>query len=323
MKNFKDKELERQQELIEGSDLFDGAAGGGIFREKPRPFILRDSRRNLYAPIRVDAIKYFRDNAICWWGGSKPPGHVLSSQIMCINCLFPLRKDADAVLALLNGIRDEFVEVLPLITDKEAAYIAFEAVSDSDHLNEGRPTRGSNCTSIDALIYARHKSGERWLIPIEWKYTESYYNQDKSQEDNPKEAKGSKGKGLTRMARYNSLISASSQLKSLGCYEGSIYYFEPFYQLMRQTLWAENMVAHKDVERLVADDFLHINVVPSANDALLRRKYKVSGAEMEESWRNMLTDRSKYVLVTPGALLAPIAHAYPSLTEYLSRRYGL
>jgi len=46
------------------------------------------------------------------------------------------------------------------------AFIQFESVSDNDNLNEGVPNRGSNCTSVDALIYAVHKDGSNWLIPV-------------------------------------------------------------------------------------------------------------------------------------------------------------
>lgn len=81
MKNYKDKECERQQALIEASGLFDGTSGGGKFMGKSRSFVLTNGSYNLYAPIRDEAIKYFRDNNIAWWGGSKPTGHVLSSQI--------------------------------------------------------------------------------------------------------------------------------------------------------------------------------------------------------------------------------------------------
>lgn len=323
MKHYKDKECERQQELIEQSDIFNGTAGGGRFIGKERPFVLTNGESNLYAPIRNEAVAYFKDNGIGWWGGFKPSGHVLSSQIACLNHLFAIRNEAEAVLSVLNNVRNEFTEVLPIPSDKTPAYIAFEVVSDEDHLNEGTPNRGSNCTSIDAFIYARHQSGELWLIPIEWKYTEHYNNQDKSEEDREGEPKGSNGKGKERMSRYNDLITKSDQLKSLEDYAGSLYYYEPFYQLMRQTLWAENMVRSKNSERLKADNFLHIHVIPSENDELLQKKYKVSGKGMEESWRKMLIDQSKYVIIDPKTLMLPTATKYPELNEYLRTRYWM
>ena len=321
MKKYKEKECERQQRLIETTELFNGVPGGGWFRKKVRPFVLKDGINNLYEPIREDVLEYFKANNINWWDGSVPTGHVLSSQMACLNHLFAIRNDAEAVLSILNNVRNEFTEVLPIHTDTNPVYIAFEVVSDSDHLNEKYSTRGSNCTSVDAIIYAKHESGETWIIPIEWKYTELYRNEDKSHENRKGEPAGSNGKGMERMRRYNSLITASAQLKTLDDYAGSLYYYEPFYQLMRQTLWAENVVAHNATERLAADNYLHIHIIPAENDELLLKKYKASGDTMEKSWRNMLMDQSKYIIVDPADFLAPMASRYPELTDYLAIRY--
>ena len=159
---------------------------------KARSFVLKDGMNNLYEPIRYGVLRYFKDNKITWWGGNKPSGHTLSSQIACLNHLFAIMNDHDAVLAILNGVRDEFEKVLPISCDANSEYIGFEVVSKNDHLNENTSTRGSNCTSVDAFIYAEHKGdGKLWLIPIEWKYTEHYANLDKSKEDRHDEEKGS------------------------------------------------------------------------------------------------------------------------------------
>lgn len=83
-----------------------------------------------------------------------------------------------------------------------AAYIQFEAVSDTDYLNEGNLKRGSNCTSIDALIYGMHRDGRKIIFPIEWKYVESYGNENKAEGD----------RGKTLKARYTDLIYRSTQL---------------------------------------------------------------------------------------------------------------
>lgn len=322
MSSFKDLQYRRQEILIETTDIFNNDPALGMYRGKPRPFVLKDGMNNLYAPIRKEVVKYFRENGISWWGGYRPTGHTLSSQVACLNHLFAIRNDKEAVLALLNGVRDEFEEVLPVDCDKEPAFIGFEVVSKDDHLNENTCTRGSNCTSVDAFILARHRGNDKvWLIPIEWKYTESYENQDKSNEDRENEPKGSNGKGMERLRRYSGLIDASDQLISLDSYAGSVYYQEPFYQLMRQTLWAENVVKHKSTEVLVADDYLHIHVIPEDNRNLLEKRYKVSGKGMEETWREMLANQSKYVIITPKKLMEPVAPRYPELTSYLMRRY--
>lgn len=92
---------------------------------------------------------------------------------------------------------------------------------------------------------------------------------------------------------------------------------------MRQTLWAEQVIGHKSTECLKADDYWHLHVVPVDNETLLASKYKVSGKAMEETWRGMLRDQSKYSVVGPASLFAPLAEekAYHSLIEYLKARY--
>lgn len=327
MDKFKDRECRKQQSLIAKGEIFDGDRGYGYFCGKRRAFVLEDGTKNLYGPIRTFAVKYFMENGISWWKGSSPSGHILSSQIACLNHLFTIRTDKDAVLAMLNGVRNEFVDVLPLHCDvAPQGYVAFEAVSSNDNLNERQTTRGSNCTSVDALVLARHANGKKWLVPIEWKYTESYLDQDKSREgykssDQGLESDAEIYKGLERMHRYNDLITASSQLKTLAEYCGSIYYQEPFYQLMRQTLWAEQIIKRGDRKLYGVDYFLHIHIIPSRNEALLQRIYKVSGKNMEDSWRDMLEDQSKYVIVDPERLMLPVKDRYPDLQEYLKIRY--
>ena len=293
-----------------------------VCTEGMREFVLQDGMHNLYGPIRQEVLKYFRDNKISWWNGAAPTGHTLSSQIACLNHLFAIRNDKDAVLALLNGVRDEFEDVLPIPCDAQPAYIAFEVVSDNELLNEGKPKRGSQCTSVDAFIYAVHCGDhKKWLIPIEWKYVEQYANGDKSTEDRPGDLKGSNGRGKKRMDRYSGLIDASTQLKSLQQYQASVYYQEPFYQLMRQTLLVENMVKKSKGDRLAAEDYLHIHVIPKTNSELLNRPFKVSGMTMEATWRSMLADQTKYVIVDPADLMRSISERYPDLCNYLSERY--
>ena len=321
MSRYKNSQYARQEDLINNSDIFSGDKGNGYFMGRPRPFVLKDGMNNLYQPIRNDVLLYFKENKISWWGGDKPSGHTLSSQIACLNHLFAIMNDHDSVLAMLNGVRDEFEKVLPVSCDANPEYIGFEVVSKNDHLNENTFTRGSNCTSVDAFIYAKHKGdGKLWLIPIEWKYTEHYANLDKSKEDRNGEEKGCNGKGQERVRRYSALTDASLQLKSIDSYYGSIYYQEPFYQLMRQTLWAENVVKLKE-ENLKADNYMHLHVIPSANKDLLDKKYSVSGMGMEETWRSMLCDQSKYIIVDPQKLLEPIKDKYPELASYLEKRY--
>lgn len=202
MEVFRNQEKKKVEALI-SAGWFNGDLGNGCFEGRNYLFVLQNSDNNFYDPILDNAKEYFAKNNIGWWKGKTPTGHALSSQLACVNHLFPLRKDKKAVLSLLFTFSNNFIDILEIATDKyEPAYISFEQVSDNDLLNEGNPTRGSNCTSVDAFIYAVHKDGSKWLIPIEWKYTEAYDDYDK----------GSGSSGETRHNRYDVFIQQSSQL---------------------------------------------------------------------------------------------------------------
>lgn len=331
-------QLHIQRTLLE-QGFFDGAKGGGIWHghngDKKYPHILleEDVQKNFYRPIRDEVVKYFHDNGIKWWGaakddGSRPSGHILSSQIACLNHLFCIRKDKEAALALINGIEGmpaHFKEVLPIPSESEAGcYIAFEMVSSRDYLNEDGPTRGANCTSVDAFIYSTDDNGERWLIPIEWKYTESYQREDKSAEDyKGRGQKGKHGKGEKRLGRYADLINSSEQLIPLPDYHGSIYFQEPFYQLMRQTLWAEQICRSKDESVIPAQHFVHVHVCPKDNALLLDKNYTEVSKEsgMENAWKAMLKHRNLYILIDPKDLMRPLYDTHKDLFDYLSERY--
>lgn len=307
---YRKDHFERVEHLIKDGIVFNNDAGNGVYRGKPYSFILQNSDNNIYAPNREEILEYFSGNDVSWWGGKKPTSHPLSSQIACLNHLFPIRQDADAILGIIKQIDPEIAEALPILSDKFLpAYVQFESVSDADHLNELLSTRGSNCTSVDALIYGRRSNGSKVIFSVEWKYTEVYENEDK--------AKGERG--VTRKHRYTALINQSKQLSVS---DHSIFYFEPFYQLMRQTLWAEQMIAFKESETVQADDFIHVHVIPKENRDLLNKIYPCSGKEMEPTWRSCLVNQDKYRIVTPEKLLEPLDRKlYQDVIDYLDLRY--
>jgi len=312
MELYKNFEKKRIISLIE-KGWFNNDPGDGRFVDHNHKYVLQNSDNNFYHPILKDVKDYFKYNEITWWKGFEPTGHTMSSQTSCLNHLFHIRNDKEAVLAILSSFSNKFVDVIQIVTDKfEPAYISFEQVSDSDLLGEGYPKRGSICTSIDAFIYAVHKNGSKWLIPIEWKYIESYNDIDKSTGPT----------GEIRRKRYDDLIYKSSQL----IYDRlpdkkNYYYFMPFYQLMRQTLWAEQMINHNDKETICADHYLHLNVIPHKNIDLLERKYSCSKTDLITTWRSCLADQSKYKIITPEALLNNLGYKYHNLKQYLSTRY--
>lgn len=90
---------------------------------------------------------------------------------------------------------------------------------------------------------------------------------------------------------------------------------------MRQTLWAEQMIKNKGTERIKADHYLHIHVVPKANADLLGKTYKFSNQNMEATWRNMLNEQLKYIIIDPQELMDPIKSRCQELYNYLKIRY--
>ncbi len=317
--DYQEYERKKSIELINTSSLFEQEKAGKMFMRSERDFVLMNGLMNLISSVRPDIVDYFSKNNIAWWGGSKPTGHVLSSQIACLNHLFPIRNDKNAVLEMIKLVSSDFIDVLEITTDKfQKGYIQFEAVSENDNLNEGKPTRGNNCTSIDALVYALHNDGSKWLIPIEWKYTEHYDNQNKAIEGYKVDPINCKGE--IRKKRYTTLINNSVQLKST---DHSCYYFEPFYQLMRQTLWTEQMIKNKEKETLKADNYFHVHIIPSENKDLLNKTYKCSGKDMESTWKLHLNDNNKYIIFTPEKFLSNSLNdsKYNMIKNYLTERY--
>jgi hypothetical protein len=345
---YRERRKQHAVNLIEAGELFNGDKGkkpylmrnkenpNGIWRLKAD--LLTDGKNNLYPPIADEVVLYFALNHITFhhlegdadFGLCIPSGHTLSSQIACLNHLYPLRYDKEAVLAVARRIYPDMADVFPIITDKFfPGYISFEVVSDDDHLNETtghqKLTRGTLCTSVDAMIYGKQKDGKMLIIPIEWKFTENYHDEGKPDKDYSTENgnKGKEAKGKERLRRYSSLISGSKQLAlKKNDYKNSVYFFEPFYQLMRQTLWAEQMIASKPTETIKADHYIHAHVVPAENNELLEYQYPVSAKGMVETWRSCLTDTDKYRLIEPKELLSGIDPLkYQSLMNYLSLRY--
>ncbi len=101
--NYQEKQREKAIALIrEKSPIFYGGIGGKLFMRSKRDFVLTDYNKNFYEKIRNEAIEYFSKNNISWWGGKNPTGHVLSSQIACLNHLYAIRNDKSTVLGLLK-----------------------------------------------------------------------------------------------------------------------------------------------------------------------------------------------------------------------------
>lgn len=272
--SYESEQQKRQQELRQSLNL------------PGDRHILKDEMENIFEPIR-DSVK---NSHIKWWRGKQPTGSMCSSQISCINHLFPLRDDADAVLAMLNAL-PKYQDRFESVQKYKEHYITFEVESKyARNIMKERPTQP---TQIDALILAKDKDGKLWLIVMEWKYTEKCGPQSVYTEERGK--------------RYNNLIS------NLGCFrEGTdpeIFYINPFHQLMRQTLWAKLHTSQECTDKeLKADEYLHLFVSPKENKALHtpnRRNKLLSKEHRLSRWEaEFLADPNRFISIAHQELVA-------------------
>ncbi len=297
------REDERRRMIGIRDDVFRDP-GGGVYDKLEREFVLKDSVLNLWDGIREDAVNYFTRNQIVWWGdvGNQASGHLLSSQIACLNHLYFVRQRKDVANAILRNIRSDIVEAM-IVDD---GFVEFEVVGYENHLGERSHTRGANSTSIDAVMVGMKPDGRNILVMIEWKYTEDYSSKNKYTP--------------TRAKIYDRLLTEpdcpihSQSLESL--------YYYPFYQLMRQTLLGWKMVQSLEYN---CDEYIHLHVIPSKNKELKERVTSpdLIGETISEAWKSVLREPERYHVISPEEFLLPINGCLDTsaIFTYLNRRY--
>jgi hypothetical protein len=312
--SYRDDQKKRAQDLL--PEFFRAEGNGKFSNGIEYPFVLKRPKLNLWDGIREDAISYFSENVIPWWEATKcgPTGHLLSSQVACINHLFLLRQRQDLATAVLRNIDRDiiFAEIL------DDGYVEFEIVGKNNYLAENQHTRGANATSIDAVMLGRKKK-KNILVSIEWKYTENYSGECLYE---------------PRWKNYNPLIKEkNSPIDSeIAKYSDTEpfkpLYYEPFYQLMRQTLLSWKMA---EANEYGADDYLHLHIVPDENremlegitSKILQGTHDGDHLNMENAWKSVLKNSSKYKRISPKDFLKPLKNEKDTKTllQYLEKRY--
>lgn len=285
------------------------------------PFRLPNERAadHLYPPAATAIQRYFERNRITW---HRERGHLCSSQVACINFLFPLGNEPVALADLLRGTRTpgtpRVARVLEIDPGSESPYIAFEYIGPEDFLGEQRRgrarTRGANCTSADAAVLMEAEDGCRELLLIEWKLTESYGSTP---------MRYSKSK-TDRCAIYEQARQECAVLRA-GSPDFESFFFEPTYQLLRQQLLAAALEKHRvlDAERTRV-----VHISPGLNRELHRvtsPMLRAQGDDVFTVWSTSLAQPDRFVPVSTGALFTPQwAARHPHLApwwQYVSRRY--
>ena len=334
---FRDSEKERYRKLK--PKLFSKEAQDeGNYRERPRFFCLADdySSENFYKTIRVSAIEYFKARNITWHDGLEkrrvPSNHLCCSQSCCINFLFPLVKRPDIIKTIFSHYYPEFATSLPLtgdkpLTDGTYPFIAFEWIGTRDYLGEAKRkgmlrTRGANFTSADFAFRFRENNGRIHLVLGEWKYTEEY----------GRSYKGSGRAGEVRKNNYINFFSDQSGIFSAIDDREKLYdslFYEPFYQLMRLQLLAQEMETHEEKE-MDADIVSVLHICPEANNEFRKNvasdylEDKSPEKGVLEIWKELVPE-DKFLSISVEELLNTIQDTSMDEREwldYLKTRYG-
>lgn len=298
---------------------------------------LRSEMENLIPSIRDEGgiSDFFKARGIHWWRSSRsgdalkrdvPTRNLASSQISCVNFLFPLAQDHEAVTALLRAIDRDVVRALPIAYpspngEKLESLIEFEWEGISTSL-EGTPvvSRGANATSADALIVGGTSEGQRRAYLLEWKYVEAY---------EPDEDKGAGKEGTTRLSRYSKLYTAAQSP-----FDPTIpiraWLYEPFYQIVRLLLLGMRM---RDTMELEISDYVVAVVCPEENTKYrktitspkLRARFPTA-RNIEEVVNCSLREPRRFRMLSQAFLLSAVAatgdQKLKPWLDYHRERYG-
>jgi hypothetical protein len=217
-----------------------GARKPGLYRNRMYPFCLplEHAAYNLFHEIRDDALNTFNRHGIVWHSSALPglpSNHLCSSQVFAVNLLFPF---IDKPEVLTDALRPCFPDIERMLPVEDGRYIAFEWIGDINYLKEDPKIgeyrkRGAGNTSIDAMMMYESIGGEKVILLIETKYSESYgvsYKRFRSD-------------GTDRFENYEGFFySPSSPINHELAPNLADFLYEPFYQLLRHALLATEIM---------------------------------------------------------------------------------
>jgi hypothetical protein len=276
---------------------------------------------NLAPSIRNAVDAYFGSPRNIEW--HTHANHGLSSQVCCLNFMLPLAVSPTVLGQIVGSALN-----LPLLTmlpvedgpNGRPYYVGFEWIGRDNYLGEwptdGKAKRGAHVTSSDAFVRFKYKGHVQALL-IEWKYTEKY-----GQPLDP-------GGNDERKRRYNDKVFApNGPIKADLGLKVEDFFWEPFYQMMRQQMLAWRMERAREDG---ADRVSVLHISPSANRSL----HKVTapalrrfGADAFDVFRRLLVQPDNFVSRTAEEVFNPtiqINHADPETaawSEYLRNRYS-
>lgn len=306
--SFQHRERERQTLWFRKNFPTQIGFKGSDFRLQPEYKIL-----NVLSDVREQVEAYF-GKTISWHTHSN---HALSSQVCCLNFLAPLARRPEILSRLIGtALKIEPPEMVEVEEGPsgEPWFVGFEWIG-GDYLNEtgksGKRTRGANATSADAIVKFRH-AGRQDTLLIEWKYTEKY--------GQPIRPDGN----AVRTSRYERMVfEPDGPVKAGIDIVLSDFFFEPFYQNLRQQMLAWQMQKHGEDG---ADRVRVLYISPAANiaiKAVTAPKLRNFGDTAPSAFTNILANPDDFIACSTEALFYPLltSHRGAAWAEYLLERY--
>jgi len=323
MGKFLEDEKPIQAQFKAASSYFsDKARLDGIYAGKPREFCLPTefAEQNLVPEIRESALAHFAEHSIKWHNGQngKPSNHLCSSQVCCVNFLFPF---ADKPIELAQVLGSVFPDIKKMLPIESGRYVSFEWIGQENYLGEkvarnNQRTRGANCTSADAIVMFERKDKKRQAVLIEWKYTESYGGNFLKIADS----------GTDRTKIYRPLFeSADCPINKDILPSFDSLFYEPFYQFMRQQFLANEM---EKAREMGADVVSILHIAPAHNNDFR----KVTSPELEKLgesttsvWKKLVKTENRFISVSVEQLFGVLSETQlpesKSWIEYVNARY--
>lgn len=285
--------------------------GGAPYRLAPGDLAL-----NLAPNIRDAAADYFDRHGVTW---HQHASHGLSSQVCCLNFLMPLATRPEVLSCLIGeALGIDPPQMLEVETGAfgQPWFVGFEWIGRENYLGEwpkaGRPTRGANATSADAIVRFRH-AGRNETLLIEWKYTERY--------GAPIPPAGN----ATRTGRYAHLAFApDGPIRADLGLTVEDFYWEPFYQLLRQQMLA---MAMEKAREDGADRVRVLHISPAGNRHLHKvtaRALRRFGDDAFEAFRAVLQQPECFIGRTTEGVFGPMLAELQGdpWATYLRERYN-
>jgi len=321
METFLERERTSQTVFKQSSPyISESARADGFYLGKSRTFCLPTeyAEQNLFPEIQSPALAYFATHKIKWHQGEndKPNNHMCSSQVCCVNFLFPFSKNPEALAHVLRPI----FPIQAMLPIENGQYVAFEWIGEKDYLCEkgahsGPRTRGANCTSADSAVMFQRTDGRKQIVLIEWKYTESYG------ESSLKISKS----GRNRTSIYNHLFIDDCPIKKdlLPSFESLFY--EPFYQFMRQQFLADKM---EKAHELGADIVSVLHIAPAHNydfRKITSPDLQELGDSATQVWKSLVKNPDSFISIYTEQLFGNLSlKELPEMNtwvEYIQARY--